>query len=405
MKKKPVAKKKAAAPKSKALPAKKKAAAAKKSVSAKKSADKRPAARKPVARKAPAKKPLARTLPAKQPATKKTARGKAPVAKAAPAKAPLAKGAPAPTPIRDEYAAELATLSPLQRTRIEHMIRAVERPSSGTTLVMLGTGMPRPDPNCFGPATAVIHDKRVFLFDAGAGVMRRMAAARLSIRGPEAVFITHLHSDHTLGYPDLILTTWVMGRKEKLQAYGPVGLKKMTKHIIAAWSEDIDVRIKGLERQTKTGYRVDVHEFDEGVVYDREGVRITAIPVLHGCWKQAFGFRIDTPDRSIVISGDTRPTPALVEASKGVDVLVHEVYPASQVAPEIRVGGEVWPSYMREFHTSDRELGVIAGLAQPKLLVLHHIVRHGNDDEELAESVRAGGYKGDIVVARDLDRY
>jgi ribonuclease BN (tRNA processing enzyme) len=293
----------------------------------------------------------------------------------------------------------------LQRARIEWLVRAAERPMSGATLVMLGTGMPRPYPMFFGPATAVVYDGRTFLFDAGPGVMRRMAAARLSIRGPEAVFITHLHSDHTLGYPDLIFTTWVMGRKQKLQAYGPVGLKRMTRHIIAAWREDIDVRIKGLERQTKNGYRVDVHEFEDGVVYDHEDVRITAIPVLHGCWKQAFGFRIDTPDRSIVISGDTRPSPALIEAARGVDVLVHEVYPASQVAPEIRVGGEVWPSYMREFHTSDRELGEIAALAQPKLLVLHHIVRHGNDDEELARSIRAGGYTGDIVVARDLDRF
>jgi ribonuclease BN (tRNA processing enzyme) len=134
-------------------------------------------------------------------------------------------------------------------------------------------------------------------------------------------------------------------------------------------------------------------------------VRVTAIPVEHGCWKQAFGFRIDTPERSIVISGDTRPTKAIVEAARGVDVLVHEVYPASQVAPELRVGGEAWPSYMREFHTSDLELGVIASLAQPKLLVMHHIVRHGNDDEELGNSVRAAGFQGDVVVARDLDVY
>ena len=337
---------------------------------------------------------------AKKPATKKPAPKKPAPKKPAPKK-PVAKKSPTPAPA----VAEVPSLTALQRGRIESMIRASERSIGGTTLVMLGTGMPRPDPMCFGPATAVVHDGRTFLFDAGPGVMRRMAAARLSIRGPEAVFITHLHSDHTLGYPDLIFTTWVMGRKQKLQAYGPVGLKRMTKHIIAAWREDIDVRIKGLERQTKTGYRVDVHEFEGGVVYEHDGVRITAIPVLHGCWKQAFGFRIDTPDRSIVISGDTRPSPALIEASRGVDVLVHEVYPASQVAPEIRIGGEVWPSYMREFHTSDRELGEIAALAQPKMLVLHHIVRHGSDDEELARSIRAGGYTGEIVVARDLDRY
>jgi len=141
------------------------------------------------------------------------------------------------------------------------------------------------------------------------------------------------------------------------------------------------------------------------VVYDKQGVRITAIPVLHGCWKQAYGFRIDTPDRSIVISGDTRPTQAVLEASRGVDVLVHEVYPDSQVMPEIRIGGEAWPSYMREFHTSDLELGALAAEARPKLLVLHHIVRRGSDDEELLAGIRAGGFEGEVVVAKDLDRY
>jgi len=290
-------------------------------------------------------------------------------------------------------------------SRTAALRRAARRKPSGTTLVMLGTGMPRPDPECFGPATAVVYDDRVFLFDAGAGVMRRMAAAGLSIRGPEAVFITHLHSDHTLGYPDLILTTWVMGRRTPLQAYGPVGLKKMTKHILAAWDEDIHVRIEGLEQQTTTGYKVAVHEFDTGVVYDKDGVRITAIPVIHGSWKQAYGFRIDTPDRSIVISGDTVPTNTVLDAARGVDVLVHEVYPHSQVEPELRIGGKTWPSYMREFHTSDLELGALAAQAQPKLLVLHHIVRHHVDDDALLESIRDAGFEGDVVIARDLDRF
>lgn len=295
--------------------------------------------------------------------------------------------------------------SPIEAARKIALRRAARRKPSATAVVMLGTGMPRPDPECFGPATAVVYDGRVFLFDAGAGVMRRMAAAGLSIRGPEAVFITHLHSDHTLGYPDLILTTWVMGRRTALQAYGPVGLKKMTRHILAAWDEDIHVRIEGLEQQTTSGYKVAVHEFDAGVVYEKDGVRVTAIPVLHGCWKQAFGFRIDTPDRSIVISGDTVPTNTILEASRGVDVLVHEVYPQSQVAPELRIGGNTWPSYMRDFHTSDFELGAIAAQAQPKLLVLHHIVRHEVDDEALLASIRDAGFAGDVVVARDLDRF
>ncbi len=299
--------------------------------------------------------------------------------------------------------------TPIAAARRAALARAKRRKPSGTAVVMLGTGMPRPDPECSGPATAVVYDGRVFLFDAGAGVMRRMAASGLSIRGPEAVFITHLHSDHTLGYPDLILTTWVMGRRTPLQVYGPVGLKKMTRHLLAAWAEDIHVRIEGLEQQTTTGYNVAVHEFDVsdngGVVYEKDGVRVTAIPVIHGCWKQAFGFRIDTPDRSIVISGDTVPTNTILEAARGVDVLVHEVYPASQVAPETRSGGKTWPSYMREFHTSDIELGLLAAQAKPKLLVLHHIVRQIVDDDELLESIRAAGFEGEVVVAKDLDRY
>ncbi|HEY2344694.1 MAG TPA: MBL fold metallo-hydrolase [Xanthomonadaceae bacterium] len=305
--------------------------------------------------------------------------------------------------------AERASSSPAAAARNAALRSAARRKPSDTTVVMLGTGMPRPDPECFGPATAVVCDGRTFLFDAGAGVMRRMAAAGLSIRGPEAVFITHLHSDHTLGYPDLILTTWVMGRRTPLQACGPIGLKKMTKHILAAWDEDIHVRIEGLERQTTTGYKVAVREFDVadqgGVVYEKDGVSVTAIPVIHGCWKQAFGFRIDTPDRSVVISGDTVPTKAILEAARGVDVLVHEVYPAAQVAPEVRVGGDAWPSYMREFHTSDVELGALVAQAKPKLLVLHHIVRHDQDDEALVATIRAQGFEGGIVVAKDLDRY
>ena len=196
-----------------------------------------------------------------------------------------------------------------------------------------------------------------------------------------------------------------MGRRTPLQAYGPVGLKKMTKHILAAWDEDIHVRIEGLEQQTTTGYKVAVHEFDTGVVYDKDGVRITAIPVIHGSWKQAYGFRIDTPDRSIVISGDTVPTNTVLDAARGVDVLVHEVYPHSQVEPELRIGGKTWPSYMREFHTSDLELGALAAQAQPKLLVLHHIVRHHVDDDALLESIRDAGFEGDVVIARDLDRF
>ena len=281
------------------------------------------------------------------------------------------------------------------------------RPASPpqTQIVLLGTGMPYPDPNASGPATAVIVGPRVFLFDAGAGVMRRMNAAKLPISGPEAAFITHLHSDHTLGYPDLILTTWIMRRSSPFPVYGPRGLRRMTKHLLAAFAEDIEIRTRGLEREVPEGYRVDVHEIRSGLIYEREGVRVTAIPVPHGSWKNAYAYRIDTPDRSIVISGDTRPSEALVTASSGVDALVHEVYSAAHLAPEDRAGGNLWPEYMRSFHTSDVELGALAARIKPKLLILTHIVRMDATDEELLTGIRKGGFDGAVQIGKDLGRY
>lgn len=277
--------------------------------------------------------------------------------------------------------------------------------ADSTTVILLGTGMPRPDPDASGPATAVTVGSRVFLFDAGPGVMRRMAAAHLPINGVTALFITHLHTDHTLGYPDLIFTTWVMGRKRPLEAYGPHGLKAMTANIIAAWKVDEDVRTNGLEHEPANGYAVDVHEIKPGVVYDSGGVRVTAFPVLHGSLPEAYGYRIDTPDRSVVISGDTRPSPALIAAARNVDVLVHEVYSAEKLAPEKRPGGDDWPTYMHQFHTSDVELGKIAAEDNPKLLVLTHIIRMGATDADLIRGIRAGGFEGRVEVGHDLGRY
>jgi len=278
--------------------------------------------------------------------------------------------------------------------------------SDSTVVILLGTGMPRPDPDASGPATAIAVGSRTFLFDAGPGVVRRFTGAQLPLRSLSALFVTHLHSDHTLGYPDVVLTSWVMGRRGPLAVYGPPGLQAMTDHVLAAWAEDIDVRVHGLEHESEAGLAIAVHEIrTAGVVYDSSGVRITAIPVLHGSWQWAYGYRIDTADRSVVISGDTRYCPALVSAARGVDILIHETYSAATLRPESRPGGEDWPEYMRQFHTSDVELGRLAAEAQPKLLVVHHIVRAGATDEQILAGIRAGGFTGRTVIGHDLERY
>jgi ribonuclease BN (tRNA processing enzyme) len=274
-----------------------------------------------------------------------------------------------------------------------------------TQVILLGTGTPYPDPHASGPATAVVVGKRFFLFDAGAGVMRQVNAAGLPISGPEATFITHLHSDHTLGYPDLIFTSWIMRRQQPLQVFGPLGLQRMTNHLFAAFSEDINIRTRGLEREVRKWNRVTVHEINSGVVYDRDGVKVTAIRVPHGSWKNAYAYRVDAPDRSILISGDTRPSEALIASAKNVDVLVHEVYLSTNLKAENRPGGHLWPQYMRAFHTSEVELGRIAQKTNCKLLIVTHTILFGGTEEQLVSGIRKGGYAGPLMIGRDLERY
>ena len=273
-----------------------------------------------------------------------------------------------------------------------------------TEIVLLGTGTPAPNPAAFGPATAIVTGHRLFLVDAGVGVPRRLTAAKLSVADVTGVFITHLHSDHTLGYPDVILTSWISGRSAPLAVYGPPGLKNMTDHILAAWSEDIDLRMHGGEGRPAT-YGVDVHEIGPGVIYEQDRVRITAFPVQHGSWKYAYGYRFDLPDRSIVFSGDTRPSESLVAAARGCDVLIHEAHVSGATAPPHAPGGAAWAQYMHDFHTSDTELGALAARIQPKLLIVNHVGLLGRTAEDLIAGIRHGGFTGRVVVGRDLDRY
>jgi ribonuclease BN (tRNA processing enzyme) len=273
------------------------------------------------------------------------------------------------------------------------------------TVVMIGTGTPVPNPRAAGPATAVVVGKRVFLFDAGANVERQLAAADLPTNGVEAVFFTHLHSDHVLGYPDLIFTSWVFGRKLPLRAFGPPGLSAMTKNFIAAFSDDIKVRTTGLEHAPPLGYRVSVKETRGGVVYDSGGVRITAFQVPHGAWPVALGYRIDAPGRSIVISGDTRPSSEVTRRAAGVDVLIHEVYSAAKVENEKMADGGDWPKYLASAHTSDVEIGSLAKTANPRMVILTHVISLGATDSAMVAAVHSRGYTGRVVVAHDLDRY
>jgi ribonuclease BN (tRNA processing enzyme) len=273
-------------------------------------------------------------------------------------------------------------------------------------VVVLGTGTPNPDPDRYGPSVAVVVDEASYLVDFGVGVVRRAAAAeRAGIKGLNVTqlkhaFATHLHSDHTLGLADLILTPWILERDTPLTVYGPRGLQAMTNHLVAAYTSDLDVRTGGGEPAHKHDARVvKVHEIAApGVVFRDDRVTVTAFGVRHGSWPQAFGYRFKTPDRTIVISGDTGPDSRIEEQCQRCDVLVHEVYSEAGFAKRPKE----WQAYHSRYHTSTRELGAIASRAQPGLLVLYHQLIWSSTEEELLKEVRSA-YNGKVVSAHDLD--
>ena len=262
---------------------------------------------------------------------------------------------------------------------------AASEPATSPSIVFLGTGMPRPQPDHLGPSTAIIVNGKAYLVDAGVGVVRQASAAymvgtsALKVEDLRVAFITHLHSDHTLGLPDLIFTPWVMGRTAPLELYGPTGIKKMAENIIKAYEQDIRIRINGLEGANRTGYKVNAHEINPGVVYQDTNVKVTAFLVEHGSWPKAYGYRFETAHKTVVISGDTRPSKSVIDACNGCDVLIHEVY--SGYGGTSQKNPEEWMKYMAAFHTSAEELGILATQARAKKLIVTHYVSLGSSDQ------------------------
>lgn len=276
-----------------------------------------------------------------------------------------------------------------------------------TQVVLLGTGTPRAEPEKSGPSLAVIVNNTSYVVDCGPGVVRRAEAAAEkygigSLRAAQLrhLFITHLHSDHTIGYPDIILTPAVLHRNAALEVYGPKGLQSMTDYLMKAYQEDINIRLNGLEKGDPAGYKVNVHEIEQGVIYKDSNITVKAFRVHHGSWPQAFGYRFETKDKVIVVSGDCTYDENLVKNAMGCDILIHEVYSAEGLAklPKEK------QAYYLEFHTSAGQLAEIANKAKPKLLVLTHQLLLGSTKEGLLKEVK-GSYSGDVVYGNDLDRF
>jgi len=275
-----------------------------------------------------------------------------------------------------------------------------------TKVVLLGTGNPNPDPRHQGCSLIILVGETPYIVDFGAGVVRQAAALtpeyggplrELDVRNLKTAFLTHLHSDHTMGFADLLLTPWVMGRDMPLEVYGPDGIADMSKHILKAYRDDIKYRLYGLERANNQGWRVNAYEIGEGVVYEAEDVKVEAFLVQHGTWPNAYGFRFTTPDKVIVISGDTAPCENILLYSQGADILIHEVY--YQKAFDRM--DESWQRYHAMNHTSTHQLAEIAKNTRPGLLVLYHTLFWRGTEEDMLREI-AQGYEGKVVVGKDL---
>lgn len=301
----------------------------------------------------------------------------------------------------------LALLLVLLQSVSSSQIGSAPSPSK-TQVVVLGTGTPIIDPDRSGSAVAVVVNGSAYLVDFGPGVVRRAAAAardkKIAALVPgniKVAFATHLHSDHTAGLADLYLTPAVEGRPGPLELYGPPGIAEMARHIEQAYVKDVTVRVQGLEHGNARAYQINTHEIRPGIVYKDANVTVHAFAVSHGSWDFSYGYRFDTADRSIVISGDTGPTQEIVSACHGCDLLLHEVYSIAwlQARPPAR------QKYHAAFHTSTKELAKIAATAAPKQLVLYHQLFRAQDnpDQVLVNEMRDAGYTAPVASAHDLD--
>ena len=241
-------------------------------------------------------------------------------------------------------------------------------------VTLLGTGNPRPVMSRFGPSILVEAGKEKLVFDCGRGASQRLDQLKIPFSEITALFLTHLHSDHTVGIPDLWLTGWVMGRTTPLAVWGPEGTKAMMQHLQEAYVFDIHIRRDVDTKLPGAGAEVVAQDIEEGVVYNSAGVKVTAFLVDHGEIKPAFGYRVDYGGHSVTLSGDTRPSENLIKFAHGTDVLIHEVIDPEAFGETVSTDTLEQRKKIIEHHTTPEQAGIVFTRVKPKLAVYSHIV-------------------------------
>lgn len=271
-----------------------------------------------------------------------------------------------------------------------------------TQLVILGSGSPNAEADRVSSGLAIAVDDRPYLVDCGHGVVQRVVEAssagliNWSTVDLTRLFVTHLHADHTVGLPDLLFTPWIHGREQPVRAYGPQGLRDMVDHIQAAYQDSTSEHLSA-HPAPPGGFMADVRLVKAGRVYADERLRVYALQANHGDM-EAFSYKFVTPDKTIVVSGDTKPVSGFADWARPCDILIHEVYSSAQF------GGRppAWRAYHSRVHTSTEELAGLAKAIRPGLLLLYHQLFWGKAPADLVGEIRAS-YAGAVLSANDLD--
>ncbi|WP_202552353.1 MBL fold metallo-hydrolase [Ginsengibacter hankyongi] len=267
----------------------------------------------------------------------------------------------------------------------------------GIKVTLLGTGTPQPIMERFGASILVQAGSETLLFDAGRGCLQRLRQINISYDKINALFLTHLHSDHIVGIPDLWLTGWLVSKRAiPLSVFGPTGTGEMLKDLRKAFAFDIRMRIED-DKRVEEGSEFLVKEIQQGVIYEKNGVKVTAFEVDHGVIKPAFGYRIDYKGHSVVLSGDTKYSENVIRFAKGADLLIHEV----AVAPDTLSKSD--PQYnILMHHTTPEQAAQVFNAVQPKLAAYSHIVKiHGLTEEDIMKKTKAT-YQGPLIMGEDL---
>jgi ribonuclease Z len=276
--------------------------------------------------------------------------------------------------------------------------------SSNFQVTLLGTGHPSPRLDRFGPSTLVEAAGHKLLFDCGRGTTQRAYQLHKQTRDYDKLFLTHLHSDHTTGIPDLWITGTIMGRHDKpLRVWGPRGTKSMMANLEKAFAVDLKVRREGEQRyglNRQKGIGIEATDIDEGFVFEEDGLSVEPFRVNHFdhfCDEPSFGYRVRFGGRSVVLSGDTCFCENLIRYASGVDLLVHEV-----AAAPLGVGLSDYMRYVLSLHTQPEDCGRLFSMVNPRLAVCYHVIQSlGVSLEEMMERTRRE-YGGRVVFGEDL---